>query len=304
MTHQMVADNFPCGLVVTTVQACKIISANACFYELCQYVPLPDSSVSEVFTSASKIMIESYIMPMLFNQQSCEEIQLTLKNRSAERIPVLVNARILPQHPELIYWVLTAAKQRDSLYQELVNLRNDIEQKAEKLEILALTDELTGLLNRRAFIEKSNSMIKQAERHQLAYAFFMIDIDNFKSINDQYGHDVGDEILRKISEIFTKNSRENDIVARVGGEEFVIFTLVQSIDAVEQFAEKLLKVISADKIHGLSITTSIGLAMSHHATLMQLFKFADVLLYKAKNNGKNQFFSLYIDDAADESCSP
>lgn len=296
MTSHMAADNFPCGLVVTTVQACKIISANAYFYELSQYEPLTNLSIGAVFTSASKVMIESYVMPLLLNQKFCEEIQLTIKSQSAERIPVLVNARIYPQHSELIYWVITAAKQRDILYQELVNLRNDLELKAEKLEVLAQTDELTGLLNRRAFIEKSNIMIKQAVRHQLAYAFIMIDIDNFKEINDQHGHDVGDEILRKVSDIFMKNCRENDILARVGGEEFAIFTTSQSVDATEQFVEKLLKVIRADNIHGLSVTTSIGLAISNQATLKKLFKFADVLLYKAKNNGKNQFVRLLVDD--------
>lgn len=298
MINTFSPDDFPCGLVVTTVEERKIISANAYFYNICQREQDAELHMSAVFTPASKVMIESFVVPLLLDQKHCEEMQLTIRTASSEPVPVLVNARILPHKPELIYWTVTVAQQRDSLFQELVNLRNDLELKAEKLEALAQTDELTGLLNRRAFICKANTTIKQASRHQLACSFYMIDIDNFKDINDQFGHDVGDEVLQKVSDIFIRNSRENDILARVGGEEFAIFTMSQSADASLQFAEKLLKVVSAEKIYDLDITISIGLAVSKNSTLKQLFKFADVLLYQAKNNGKNQFISQFVDEPA------
>ncbi len=146
-------------------------------------------------------------MPMLLHQGYCAEIQLTLETKAAEPVPVLVNARVVEGERKLIYWVISTAQQRDTLYQELVNLRNDLEQRAEKLEVLSQTDELTGLLNRRAFVSRATTLIKQGLRHKMSYSFFMIDIDNFKQINDQHGHDVGDEVLHKVGQLLAKNSR-------------------------------------------------------------------------------------------------
>ena len=80
---------------------------------------------------------------MLLHQGHCEEIQLTVETPQLERVPILVNASIVSADSRLIYWMITTAQQRDSLYQELINLRNDLEIRAEKLEVLSQTDELT-----------------------------------------------------------------------------------------------------------------------------------------------------------------
>lgn len=162
------------------------------------------------------------------------------------------------------------------------------------MEILSQTDELTGLMNRRAFVSKANSLIKQAHRHQMVCSFFMLDIDHFKQINDTYGHDVGDEVLQKIGDILAKNCREHDLVARIGGEEFAICTMNSTHDSPDKFAEKLLSVIRAEKIHGVEVTVSIGIVSSHTATYEDLYKSADQMLYEAKNRGRNQFVSALI----------
>lgn len=291
MNDDLSLDDFPCGLVVTTVDEHKIIATNTHFHSLCERVPDLGAHLFSLFTPTSQIMIESFVMPMLLVQRHCEEIQLTIEAVSAKRIPVLVNARMHLKDKQRIYWVINGATRRDSLYQELVDLRNDWEDRAEELEVLSQTDELTGLLNRRAFKEQANRTIKQAISNHLLYSFFMIDIDNFKAINDQYGHDVGDIILREVSNLLRRNCRDNDILARLGGEEFAIFTLSQTAEASLRFADKLLNVISANKIHGLDITVSIGLAMSKQAQLKEIAKSADTLLYQAKANGKNRTVS-------------
>lgn len=296
MTAEFALDDFPTGLVVTTLDDLEILFANQYFYQLSQLEPQSGTRIGLVFTAASKIVLESFVMPMLLHQGYCEEIQLTLQTNTTERVPVLVNARIVEGNSRLIYWVISPAQQRDSLYQELVNLRNDLELRAEKLEVLSQTDELTGLLNRRAFVSRATSLIKQGLRHKLPYSFFMIDIDNFKQINDQHGHDVGDDVLHKVGQLLANNSRANDILARIGGEEFAIITLNTQNDSPVKFAEKLVSVIRAEKIQGIDVTVSLGLAISAKASFEHLYKGADILLYDAKHQGRNRLVWRDMDE--------
>lgn len=295
MKTEFALDDFPAGLVVTTLDEREILFANRYFYQISQQQPQTGARIGLAFTAASKIIIESFVMPMLLHQGNCTEIQLSLQMEAAEPVPVLVNARVVEGERKLIYWVISTAQQRDSLYQELVNLRNDLEQRAEKLEVLSQTDELTGLLNRRAFVSRATTLIKQGLRHKMSYSFFMIDIDNFKQINDQHGHDVGDDVLHQVGQLLASNSRANDILARIGGEEFAIITLNQSHESPIQFAERVLTLLRAEKIQGIEVTVSVGLAVSSKASFEQLYKGADILLYEAKNQGRDQLVWRDID---------
>lgn len=281
-------DIFPAGLVITNRNTHIVVAANQYFYDLCGQLATSVIDITSLLSNASCIMLESYVIPLLLNQQECDEVQLTLCQKNGQRLPVLVNVRISPDHPDLIHWVITAAQQRDSLYQELVNLRNNLEQKAEALATLANTDELTGLLNRRAFIEKANRIIIKSQKRGSAYAFFMIDIDNFKAINDEYGHDVGDKVLREIAREFQQNCRGNDALARVGGEEFALFSAVDNSEQAEACGERLLAAVRKCNPAGIYVTISIGLAVSSSANLSVLFKQADKLLYEVKQSGKNR----------------
>ena len=221
--------NFPVGLVISSLDTLTILQANAYFTELYQQQSaneLPPKRLSQYLSPASQILLESYVMPLLLHQGQCQEIQLTFACQNQQRLPVLANAKVIQGQPSSIYWAFTVATQRDSLYQELVNLRNALEERAERLEKLSQTDELTGLLNRRAFIDRAQIALKQAQRSGLFVAFLMLDIDFFKRINDQFGHDMGDQVLTQFAQLLANNTRENDIVARIGGEEFAIVVLV------------------------------------------------------------------------------
>ena len=295
MTPDFSPHDFPVGLVVTKLSDGEILFANQYFYQVSQQEPEHESRFAALFTAASSIVLESFVMPMLLHQGYCTEIQLSLRTRADGVLPVLVNARIEQGESPCIYWAISTAQQRDTLYQELVNLRNDLELRAERLEVLSQTDELTGLMNRRAFVSRATTLIKQGLRHGIAYSFFMIDLDHFKHINDQHGHDVGDEVLHKVAQLLASNSRENDLLARIGGEEFAIITLNQSSESPMQFAEKLLSKIRAEKIHGMDLTVSIGLAISAKASFEQLYKGADILLYDAKHQGRDQLVWRDID---------
>jgi diguanylate cyclase (GGDEF)-like protein len=295
MTAEFSLNDFPIGLVVTTLDSSQVVMASPYFYELCQQPPIANAKLGLYFTPASKILLESFVMPMLLHQGYCDEIQLTIESSTSIRIPVLANARVLPAEPAMIYWAISTSQKRDSLYQQLVDLRNDLEIRAEKLEVLSQTDELTSLLNRRAFSQRAGALIKQAQRSGVTYAFFIIDIDFFKQINDQHGHAFGDEVLKDISKVLTDNTRSNDIVARIGGEEFAIVTFDQAEPAASFFAEKLLTAIRQQPIQGIRVTASVGCAIASSLSFEQLYLDADALLYQAKHQGRDRAICRLFD---------
>lgn len=309
------ADDFPGALLVTTLAERFVVYGNSAFYQLCQRPPAPGLRIGDLLTPAAKIMVESFLMPMLLHQGHCEEIQLQLQlpadssDAQPKRLPVLVNARLADaahsdQAEPLIYWVMTAARQRDQLYQELVNLRNDLEQKAERLELLSQTDELTGLLNRRAFVSRAKTLLKQAGRSRQPCSFLLIDIDHFKQINDQYGHDVGDAVLVEVGRLLAQNSRDNDVLARLGGEEFAIVSLDPDVQSASRFATKLQQLFAGTPLCGIPLTISIGVAsvapgsttVSDDTTqsFAALYKAADQWLYQAKRQGRNQVVTGWL----------
>ena len=133
-------------------------------------------------------------------------------------------------------------------------------------------------------------MLSQAIRARSSVAVIVVDIDFFKNINDTYGHAFGDEVLQYFSNILLKNRREHDIVARFGGEEFVL--ILPDIEKNDAFkvAEALRVDIENSKINDISITVSIGISMNKNTKNVfdTLFKQADLALYDAKNSGRNK----------------
>jgi diguanylate cyclase (GGDEF)-like protein len=162
------------------------------------------------------------------------------------------------------------------------------------LHLLATTDSLTLLNNRRRFLELSSHEIKRAQQRAAPLAVFMFYINYFKSVNDTYGHDVGDKVLKELAVLSKKNVRENDIVGRLGGEEFAVTMPNTEKMHAEKAAERLRKAIAHHKIiteeETLSVTISIGVVMMQDeniATIDALLKIADEALYKAKEQGRN-----------------
>lgn len=157
-------------------------------------------------------------------------------------------------------------------------------------DTLASIDLLTGTLNRRSFIYKADKEIARSHRYNNPLSLIFCDIDKFKSINDTHGHAVGDDVLKQFSSALKNNLRENDLLARWGGEEFVILTIETDINQAEILAEKLRKTIMELKIPIVkNITCSFGVAqLNGNDTLESLCERADQALYKAKNNGRNK----------------
>jgi diguanylate cyclase (GGDEF)-like protein len=281
-------DSFQCGALITD-QHRKIIYANAYFSNELnwQIEKLIGKSSDDLFTFSSKIFIESYLMPLLLHEKKCDEIQLALLDGKNNRISIIVNAKM--DDKGHIYWSLFNATKRDKLYEELIETRNKLESQAKILQSMSATDELTGLMNRREINLRAPELLNQAKRYVHSVALLMIDIDHFKEVNDSYGHLEGDRVLKELGLRLKTFGRQTDLIARFGGEEFIM--LLPDTDATDAglFAERLHKLMSEIHVNSTPITVSIGITMSDGShSLEDLTKQADTALYKAKSNGRNR----------------
>ncbi len=162
-----------------------------------------------------------------------------------------------------------------------------------RVKTLATVDALTGLNNRRNFFEKALAAYNHALFNKLRYSIIMMDIDNFKSINDTYGHGIGDETLKEIGRVLKRVSSSNVLLGRFGGEEFIVGCLGGT--EVFEIAEDIRKKIEASQIDigdgkTLKVTVSVGLStnLAQEKTIEPIIKRADENLYKAKKSGKNR----------------
>lgn len=164
-----------------------------------------------------------------------------------------------------------------------------------KLEILASTDSLTGVKNRRSFFESCRSMINYARREQKELSVLMIDIDRFKDINDMYGHAIGDEIIKLTAKTISGLLRTSDIFARMGGEEFAAVLPGTSKRGAVQAAKNIKNAINnliyeTKQKQKISFTISIGIALLQptDADIEVILHRADLALYEAKQKGRNK----------------
>lgn len=174
---------------------------------------------------------------------------------------------------------------REESRKELLNLSC-------KLDQLSRKDELTGLSNRRDILEQLRNELNRFERSGHSFSVLIADIDHFKVINDTYGHECGDYVLQQIAVTFAQNTQKRDVVARWGGEEYLIFLPETDGKKAAKTAERLRQAIEdlslTYETTTLAVTTSIGIAEYYTGqTVSQLINEADTFLYQAKNMGRN-----------------
>ena len=173
----------------------------------------------------------------------------------------------------------------------------DLVEQADKLKELATVDGMTGLFNRRHFFSLAEIEWARYQRHWRPMSLLMIDIDQFKSINDQFGHDVGDHIIIRIADICREEKRKSDVVARFGGEEFLLLLPETDLDEAQSVAERLRRVVEMREFsidsRAIMTTISIGVAQANPnmETLFDLIKITDQALYAAKNGGRNRVWA-------------
>jgi len=180
--------------------------------------------------------------------------------------------------------------QLEQLVQERTRALHDANAELEKL---VETDSLTGLYNRRHFDERLKQEIARSRRHETPLAIAMLDLDHFKTINDSYGHDVGDCALRSFANLLRAQARSTDSICRFGGEEFVLLMVSTGEQEAVGYATRIRTAVEnmpiVCKDTKLSLTCSIGIAVlsAKMRDADQLLKCADSALYQAKNSGRN-----------------
>jgi diguanylate cyclase (GGDEF)-like protein len=180
-----------------------------------------------------------------------------------------------------------------SLVQRRLHQRNaELAQAMEKMERMATTDELTGLLNRRHMIMMLNRQKAIANRINMGFCICFFDLDDFKDINDKRGHHIGDIVLKRFSSTIQSQLRASDLFARFGGEEFILLAMGTNLEGAKIAAERVRKVVEAidfkDVAPSLAVTVSGGVAQFRQADKIEvLLTRADRAMYLAKNSGKN-----------------
>jgi diguanylate cyclase (GGDEF)-like protein len=174
----------------------------------------------------------------------------------------------------------------------LLHTRN-IWQAEKRLRAAASTDALTGLMNRRRMSDRMQQELAHAREHQQPLAVLLLDIDNFKTINDHYGHGCGDAVLAQMSGQLSASLRREDVVARWGGEEFMMLLPAADLALARDTAERLRSDIANSTVvagdHSLSITATIGVALwKRNESLEATLHRADTALYVGKRNGRNR----------------
>lgn len=171
----------------------------------------------------------------------------------------------------------------------------ELKERIELNKNLSYFDELTGLRNRKSYNEKIKEHLFLYKRYGNLFSVALIDIDNFKRVNDDYGHSTGDQVLKELANILRINMRNVDYVFRIGGEEFFVLFPNTSLEESKKAMEKIrLEIAKNIKVGDASVTVSIGLTqICENDTQESLFKRVDELLYTSKTNGKNQISNSF-----------
>ena len=281
-------DSFPSGALVT--DASKTITyVNSYFTSELLWKPgeLIGKSADDIFTQSSQIFFQSYLVPMLLHEKICQEMQLIIFNAKGQRIPITVNASA--GDDGCIYWSFFNSSKRDKLYDELIKTRETLQEQAEKLKLLASTDDLTQLLNRREMKYRCALVLEQSVRSHQSVGLLMLDIDYFKRINDRFGHLEGDRVLKELGQLLKVFGRKTDLISRFGGEEFLIMLQDTSRSDMLGFCARLHKLIAQINVGDKELTVSIGASISaEKISFTDLFFQADTAVYKAKELGRNR----------------
>lgn len=172
--------------------------------------------------------------------------------------------------------------------------RTSLEEDVLHLRRIAATDELTGLWNRRFFVDSLDVSYSFAIRHQLPLSLVLLDVDHFKAFNDEFGHAAGDVVLRQVAGLIQACARNHDVVARYGGEEFAVLLPGTDREGADAVAERIRRALETNNWPLRSISASLGSATLNHGagvncqTVSTLVETADLALYQSKRQGRNR----------------
>ncbi len=267
------------------------------------------NAIKVVKSSKPDIILLDLILPGLDGYEVCRWLKL---DDSAKGIPVIMltvkkdlSDKIsglqigaddyLPKpYNELELNARIYASLRTKGLQDELRMKNrQLEELLDKVNYMAITDALTGLYNRRKFHDTLAGEFERARRYKTPFSLVMIDIDHFKRINDDHGHNAGDVVLKQVSALLLKSVREIDTVSRFGGEEFMVILPSTDSSSAKVVAERMRDMIASFPFQDINrpITVSIGIAGMPDERLRNedlMIRCADIALYRAKQSGRNR----------------
>lgn len=249
----------------------------------------------------SRVEYSLYLVDYTLPKVSGEQVLLELRARYRYALIIVISALenensitnilnsgaddyITKPHSEGIFMARLRTNMRTFL------LLQELKEKNTELERVVEVDGLTSLYNHKSVVERLDYEVKRCKRYKRKLSVVMMDIDKFKNINDTYGHQFGDTVLVKISELLRKNVRINDIVGRYGGEEFILIFPETDLEGAILITEKLRRTIQNTEFgtEGLEVTISGGIAELDNEDSSILIKKSDECMYKAKKMGRNR----------------
>jgi sigma-B regulation protein RsbU (phosphoserine phosphatase) len=313
-----IISELPCAVLVTDENE-RVVSANPNLIALIcnsQNSLFPEF-MDSLLTRASSIFCQTHVWPSLRRDGEVQEVFLHLHRPGGSSLPVMTNVKKTQIKGQPAYiWLFFLALERSRFETELLQARKrsellasqltdaheklrelnaqlqtrmDVTEDANRsLTILTHTDSLTGLGNRRA-LDAAAANLKHSP--DAVFSVLMLDIDHFKVVNDSYGHDRGDIVLRDIAKCLQAAARQSDTVVRYGGKEFAL--ILPNSDAEQSLlvAQRIHEIIAAARPGDLLITVSIGAAstkVSQTHDILATFKQADEAVYAAKHQGRNR----------------
>jgi len=252
------------------------------------------------------LVITDRLMPDFSGIELCQHIRKNFKD-TYTYIIILTG---MTEKSEIVHGLLAGADDyltkpfdqgellaRAEVGRRVIDLHRQIEAKNKLLEELALTDALTNLPNRRAIEDSATRQLSGATRYGYGFWIVLADLDHFKTVNDTYGHEAGDRVLKQIAQVLKSHSRKSDICGRVGGEEF-LFTLSHITEEnVRLVIDRMRTELEGTEFNfggdSLTVTASFGAAgfdgdRNHSPDLSELISQADAALYSAKKQGRNR----------------
>lgn len=242
-----------------------------------------------------------YILDLILPGISGEEVLLTLRKRARNSVIILISSIsnyktisnilssgaddfIMKPFDASVFMARIKAHSRNFI------LREELERANSELEKAAITDGLTKIFNHRYIVDRVEEEIERSKRYGKPLSIFLFDIDNFKNVNDTYGHQVGDEVLRRIAACMKELVRQSDSVGRYGGEEFMVILPETDIEKANHVGEKIRKAVEGMTFSDetLKLTISGGGVEYKGQSPTILIKTADEGLYQAKREGKNR----------------
>jgi diguanylate cyclase (GGDEF)-like protein/PAS domain S-box-containing protein len=243
-----------------------------------------DDLLAHVDNQGTALCLEGCPLQKTMTDGSACGADVFLRHRRGHRLPVSI--RVIPvfdlnNQLKGAVEIFTDSTEKVAVMEKMAALQRD-----------ALLDPLTGLANRRYATDTLGNMLNQLHRYSWSFGLLFIDIDQFKAINDTYGHDVGDTVLKMVARTLDANSRSFDLVARWGGEEFLV--IIVNVDEAKLYrvAYKLRTLVGKSSIHvgneSIGVTVSVGAALPRpEDTVDALVKRADQLMYKNKSARRN-----------------